>query len=110
MAAPPGCVLLPPPQPRRNVRLYDVYHAINPTFTLGPPRKWPHEYRLVARVEAEDLEQAFDLTNNVEGPWTKNPGVRAVSHGLRSTSVGDVVLAPDGVPYRCESCGWRRVL
>lgn len=93
-------------------------------------------YLPVARVEASELHAVFQLTNNIHSSWIMNPGVTltknrkreanenankiraalakrgestdGVEPSLRSTSVGDVVIAPDGV-YYCNSIGWLKV-
>ncbi len=74
------------------------------------PRYAP--YRLVAQVEAPSLAAVFALTNHgaQRGHWPDNPGVRLhTTLRVRSTSVGDVVVAPDGTAWLCAPVGWRRI-
>ena len=74
------------------------------------PRHAP--YRLVAEVEVASLEAIFDLTNHGvhQQDWRTNPGVQVcTTASVRSTSVGDVVVAPNGTPWICASVGWRRI-
>lgn len=49
-------------------------------------------YHRVAAVEADDLEKAYELTNNIDRPWPENEGVEAIGGRFRSTSVGDLML------------------
>ena len=61
------------------------------------------QYHPVAIVAADDVDQVFRLTNNIDWPWIENPEIlwSETAYGtrtpLRSTSVGDIIvhLAPD---------------
>ena len=63
---------------------------------------WPEEYRLVASVEADNLEQVFAKTQHIDQEqssphhrgWWQNPGVELLDKS-RSTSVSDVIIGPD---------------
>lgn len=69
---------------------------------------WPHHYQAVARVETDDLDTAFRLTNSIDRPWWKNEGVEilgAPEH--RSTSVGDVIVDAQGNLFHCAVVGWK---
>jgi hypothetical protein len=55
---------------------------------------WPEDYRLVASVEAENLEQVFAKTQHIDHEWWQNPGVELLDK-FRSTSVSDVIIGPD---------------
>jgi hypothetical protein len=61
----------------------------------------------VARVQAASIEEVFNLTNTIDEPWyaTGGPVKPLVPGGIRSTSVGDVVVV-DGVAHRCASFGF----
>lgn len=52
-------------------------------------------YQTVAEVECADLEVAFELTQNIFGPWQRNEGVSAAPGPQRSSSVGDVFVDCD---------------
>lgn len=80
-----------------------VWHAKNPTFGLTE-QSFPADYELVAYVETNDREKAFELTNHIDCEWWKNEGVKCLKK-TRSTSVGDV-LEMQGQLFRCESAGW----
>src|SRR5437763_1939037 len=72
------------------------------------PRHAP--YRLVAEVEAPSLEAVFALANHgaQRDYWPDNPGIHLLTTSrVRSTSVGDVVVAPDGKAWLCAPVGWR---
>jgi hypothetical protein len=71
---------------------------------------WPKDYDHVATVDTEDKERAFELTNSIDKAWQFNSGVTCPSGrwrvGYRSTSVGDVIVMPDGAALLCAGCGW----
>jgi len=101
---------------------FEVWHARNPTFDryvredspANPNRqrqRFPQDYDKVAVVEADDVDQVFSMTNHIEDSWTKNRGVLELPMGqaVRSTSVGDVVVCPDGKKMYCEPTGWTEI-
>lgn len=51
------------------------------------------QYDLVAEVDTNSLDVAYERTNSIQGPWWDNEDVVAKfdGEGCRSTSVGDVV-------------------
>lgn len=51
-------------------------------------------YVLVAKVECSPAEDAYRLTNGIDGNWWENPEVQPVFEGAgcRSTSCGDVLV------------------
>jgi hypothetical protein len=89
---------------------------------------------LVAEVLTDDLEEAYRMTQNIEGSWSKprlmfdeydrlseNPDfhpevwVKAPLHvvdgreyGLRSTMMGDI-MEKDGVKYQVDFFGFKQV-
>jgi len=68
---------------------FAVLHRINPDFSSRTEGK----LKLVAIVQAEDLEEVFEMTNHIDDDWTKNHGVVKSWGPCRSTSVGDVVIS-----------------
>lgn len=80
-----------------------VYHAVDPTFGMTE-KKFPDGYELVAKVQATDLEKAFELTNHIDCEWWDNEGVELVKKS-RSTSVGDVVQMGEEL-FLCANVGW----
>jgi hypothetical protein len=67
-------------------------------------------YTHVAVVATDDLDQAYELTNNIDKRWTDNVGVAPVDgHGKRSTDVGDV-LELNGKFFVCASIGWDEIV
>lgn len=67
-------------------------------------------YHVVAEVEADTLDQVFPLTNHIDHDWRDNPGViRVHTPRVRSTSVGDLVFAPDTGMHFCAPRGWTRL-
>jgi hypothetical protein len=82
---------------------FEVWHISNRELITegylypdGCIARWLNNYEnyiMVAEVAASSLEEVFDMTQNVEDTWTKNPHVLwSKSHDLRSTSVGDVLV------------------
>ena len=91
-----------------------IYHKISPNF-IPDTNPLLSEYRRVAEVEAIDLNEAFNLTNNVGSlSWSAQDDYRVkvlVPGPLRSTSVGDIAveIAPTGklLSYNiCLNVGW----
>lgn len=60
------------------------------------------EYKLIADVEASDLEDLFRRMNVVDGSDIEMP--RKLR--CRSMSVGDVAVDPQGKAHFCASAGW----
>ena len=97
--------------------MYQVWHANEHAFaamrigeSLGMRQpEFPMDYQLVAHVRAQDLDQVFALTNHGDEDWTRNAGVQSVTDGARSTSVGDVIVDPEGRPHRVESMGFEEI-
>ena len=99
--------------------LMQVAHAKNPNFGFaGPDRPdpvYPDDFILVAVVEVPEgqepnVEHAFQMTNHIDCDWWENPGVTLVGEPKhRSTSVGDVVIMPDGKALLCASVGWKEI-
>ena len=78
---------------------YAIYHA-NDLLAMFMQQASPwyedrsRSYTHVADVDAP-LEQVFTLTNSIDHLWTSNPEVvwHTTKAPLRSTSVGDVIVA-----------------
>lgn len=97
---------------------YDIVMSLDKTkltvnaaqaFTLG-------SYTKVAEVETDDLEVAWELTNNLASSWSRDPHasvtvttplpvVDGKTWGLRSSMVGDVMIK-DGIGYVAASFGF----
>jgi hypothetical protein len=88
-----------------------VYHAIEPTFGFGPIPAWPDEYVMVAEVDSDEPDAVYELTNTTNHLWWENLGVHPafVGEGVRSTSVGDVLIMPDGKILQCADIGWDNI-
>lgn len=83
---------------------YEVWHAnavyddttgrftsIKGMFGMAPT-VFPDDYTHVADVQADTLDQVFQLTNHIDLPWWKNDGVTIkIGQASRSTSIQDVV-------------------
>ena len=96
-----------------------VSHAKEPTFGHGEHPAYPEGYKMVALLDVpekwdgENTEYlagyAFSKTNHVDGEWWDNEGVTRIGPPCRSTSVGDVVVLPDGRVLRYENAGFAEV-
>jgi len=83
-----------------------VYHAKQPNFRDDIPVDFDDDkFDLVAEVEVEEFGEVFFLTNHVDYAWWENESVTCIKQS-RSTSIGDVVVAPDGQKFRCLGSGW----
>lgn len=88
----------------------ELHHAKTGHFGFGEEPKWPEDYRLVARVDSDDLETIFDLTNHIDHPWQQNPEVVAIiDQNPRPTSAGDVVIKSDGTIWQYELVGYKKL-
>ena len=89
--------------------LFDVYHlkaeAWVASQATGGPVHFPADYELVARVEARSLDEVYEKTSGLDGPWWERADVRCVKPS-RSTSVDDVVVGPAGVLHVLGWSGW----
>jgi len=87
-----------------------VFHADHPNFGVGTKPKFPDEYSKVAAVRACNLEEIFRLTNHIEQDWTENDEIEwSRDSDCRSTSVGDIVIDPNGDIYYCKNFGWEKI-
>lgn len=58
------------------------------------------DYQVVAKVDTDDMEAAFELTNSIHNHWTENRGVEVYgTKERRSTSCGDLVLVGEEFYY-----------
>jgi len=62
------------------------------------------ELLLVAEVETDSLNEAYQLTNHIDKVWYENHGVKTFLKS-RSTSVGDI-LRLNGKQYLVATCGF----
>lgn len=57
-------------------------------------------YRRVASIGTDDLEQAWDSTQNIEGPWC--------TESYRSTMIGDIAIRGNDI-YVIASLGFKHL-
>lgn len=62
-----------------------------------------------SKCELDELEDVFRLTNNINRPWIRNDCVMVCDGRQRSTSVGDVIVAPTGGVYVVAGHGFKRI-
>jgi hypothetical protein len=106
------------------MKMYQVWHdrgwpqsRINEMMAGWPPSRFPDHYVHVANVKANGLQHAVELTtdqgNILDGtaiPWEKNRGVESLSPFQRDTDKGDVVVDPQGRPFRVERNSFKELL
>ncbi len=68
------------------MKQYHIFHATHPGVRFTETEIQPRQY--VGFVEANSIEKAFKLSQNLESNW--NP-----TNPCRSTSVGDVIQDDD---------------
>ncbi len=92
--------------------LYDVWH-LKPEVWVeseksGSQVRFPADYELVARVKARSLDEVYEKTNSMDGPWWARKDVECVMPS-RSTSIDDVVIGPSGDIHVLGWNGWMMV-
>jgi len=100
------------PMPR-----YTVYHAIDQMQMVQHDEAQWRDYRATAYLrvaevevtrEQKPLDQVFERTNHIDCAWTDHPGViwHATDRPLRSTSIGDVIVAETGQAWMVMPSGF----
>ena len=71
------------------------------------------DYTPVAKVEAANLGEAFELTNSIDSFWQENKGIEVLNTSdefKRSCSVGDVFEdTSTGDNYMVDSAGFHKL-
>jgi len=96
---------------------FDKWYSLNEIAGTREPceaPKFPEEYRPVAAVEADDIEEVFNKTNHIDTDWADNDGVIPIGAKARSTSVGDVVVCAGEKARLCTRSiclgkGWKEI-
>ena len=95
------------PKRKRDYNEYDIESTIE-KFNKG-------YFDLVADTCANTLDEAYQMTQNLEKSWTKNKYVVSyatdVAH-TRSSMVGDIICKGDGINkefYVVAGCGFKRL-
>lgn len=65
-------------------------------------------FQLVAVVNSNDLDQAFELTNHIDKSWLENDGLMPMVKEARSTSIRDI-MEIDGEFYMLLPRGFKKV-
>jgi len=76
-------------------------------FRPHPEQSWKERqdhYCLAGRVEAEDLSEAYQQTQHVDGDWTE--GAEHSRDKARSTAVGDVLITEEGKAFEVGRYGF----
>ena len=63
---------------------------------------------LVAEVDTNILDVAYEKTNHISHDWKENQGVVSFANKNRSTSVGDVLFFEDQT-FIVEDCGFHEL-
>lgn len=82
-----------------------VYHVKNPSFEPNYSLNLS-DFILVAEIDSQNADIAFNLTQNIDSNWVENERVKAfVGDKCRSTSVGDLVEINKKY-FICNLIGW----
>jgi len=101
----------------KNGKKTKVYHADPPRFSvfgdeelLESLHDFPSGYELAATADFPMLDLVYQLTNSIDWPWWENEGVTMEGNveGRRSTSVGDVIVIPDGSRFVVALMGFKQ--
>jgi hypothetical protein len=103
-----------------NPKTYQVWHSrseVDPA-EIPPAESFPGDYVHIADVQANSLREVVELTN-AKGDffidpsgyqdWTINPEVRLVGVPDTDTTIGDIIVDPDGQAYRVEDGHFKEV-
>ena len=63
--------------------------------TVPADSSWPDGYKMVAIVDTDDLNTAYEDTNTINIPWWDNATIIDAKPPCRSTSVGDILEDTD---------------
>jgi hypothetical protein len=88
------------------IKVYHNNKFLDFSFASSDQEPDTNECKLIALVDTDSLDKAFELTNHIDGPWEMNTGVCVVGFKHRSTSVGDVMY--DGKEFwMVDTIGFR---
>jgi hypothetical protein len=90
--------------PLAKTRSFLVFHADS-----AEARKFPNDFTLVSRIEAETFEHAVWIARHAESFGTNHPGVTRLVERPRSLQAGDVIIDHD-VPKQYDGRTWRRAM
>jgi len=93
---------------------YCIYHKINTDFWSDTKEFVRDEFEFVATLYGDfTLDDAYRLTNSIDGYWGDNKECHMMKERCRSTSVGDVIMKvvrfsrEDGREYHAvDRCGF----
>ena len=92
--------------------MFKLFHAcprVEWPFEDYLPKQPGREYRRVADIAVDNINDVFRLTQNLETPWTDGPYVRMAEMRRRSTSIGDVIQTEDGRTFVVAPLGLEEV-
>lgn len=93
------------------MKIWHVQHSTFGKHVWGEakPPVFPSQYQLVAEIEATDIDQAWERTQNITDAWTTHDYVLFRREPqIRSTSVDDVIEV-DGTYHRVEAIGFKEL-
>ncbi len=88
-----------PCTPEQRYMIADLYMGESPEAALGMGL-----YEASRTISADDLEDLFHKCQHIE-PVENHP-----MDGIRSLSVGDFAVTPDGTVYLCARVGWNELI
>jgi hypothetical protein len=86
---------------------YRVWQANDPSAAAAGWSAFPTDYRPTIDVFAGGLGEAYEATS--AGAWWESMEVEVIADHVRSTAVGDVIVAPDGKAHRVKPEGFEEV-
>ena len=89
---------------------FEVYHSVRGNFS-GEENVKSNQYEKVAVVEADSLDDVYDMTQNISHSWTKNKGVKIpLKEICRSTSIGDIIRnLNENQSYIVKMVGFKKI-
>jgi hypothetical protein len=92
-------------------RYYDINIGFKPEQQLKAAIELFNEgyYYLVAKVDTNSLDHAWQQTNHIDDSWLKNNDVEEFILEARSSKVGDIMKDDDGKFHIVASVGFSQI-
>jgi hypothetical protein len=92
-------------------RFYDINIGFKPEQQLKAAIELFNEgyYYLVAKVDTNSLDHAWQQTNHIDDSWLKNNDVEEFILEARSSKVGDIMKDDDGKFHIVASVGFSQI-
>ena len=85
---------------------FQVFHS-NKLMGVFIDQIFPQDYKKVADVKANNIDDVYSSTNSFEEFWGNNENVTVFGDKkYRSTSMGDIIVDENNNVFRCAFIGW----